>query len=150
MEDFASTALFNLIVEGLRRQGLTVNQSQRFEGKTERISKKKILDHELGPAAILKIGAGIRASQPSPMARVLSNSVSVPDLIERWQRLEVFFHGNHRVQSVESSAMTATLSHYALQGPGPTEGKMSLDLKQRVVGSLVGLVLNEQHPMPHC
>jgi len=126
MDDFASTALFGLIVKELRLQGLDFESTLEFTGKTERSTKADLLDfalEKLGPIGILKIGGGIRSSKPSPMGTVLMKAKTVPDLLQRWQRLEVYFHGNHRVRTVDIAETTATLEHLALKGDGPSIGE---------------------------
>jgi len=126
MDDFASTALFGLIVKELRLQGLDFESTLEFTGKTERSTKADLLDfalEKLGPIGILKIGGGIRSSKPSPMGTVLMKAMTVPDLLQRWQRLEVYFHGNHRVRTVDIAETTATLEHLALKGDGPSIGE---------------------------
>lgn len=126
MDDFASTALFNLIAVELQRQGFEVQTNPQFEGKTERSSKANLLDaalEQLGPVAILRIGAGIRRVTFDPTLAVLLKAVDAHDLIERWQRLEGYFHGNHRVRLLEHTDTSATLEHYALKGSGPSEGE---------------------------
>lgn len=126
MDDFASTALFNLIASELNNQGFNIKPNQQFSGKTDRQTKATVLHAaliELGPAAILKIGRGLYGVHTNLMANVLMSAATVPDLVQRWQRLEVYFHGNHRIRVTSSSAFNITLQHYALKGDGPSAGE---------------------------
>ena len=58
MDDFASTALFNLIAVELQKQGLEVSVNAQFEGKTSGSAKRELLAvaiDNLGPSSVLRI-----------------------------------------------------------------------------------------------
>lgn len=126
MEDFVSNAFFNLIAVELKRQGFDATASSQFAGRAPRSNKKNLLDAaltQLGPAAVLNIGAGIHRIHFDPTLSLLLKAVSVQDLLERWRRLEGYMHGQHRVQTVEFTGSSTTLKHYALAGNGPSESE---------------------------
>ena len=126
MDDFASTELFNLIALELQKQGYDVRPSPEFKGKISRTAKASLLNaalDDLGPSALLKIGSGIEDVHGKPMVSVLLNAISIPDVIERWQRLEVFFHGNHRVRTLNITEKTISVEHYSLNGNPPSKGE---------------------------
>jgi len=78
MDDFASTALFNLIAVELRKQGLDVSINAQFEGKTSGSAKRELLAvaiAKLGQSAVLRIGQGIRNHPFHPVLAVLKKPV---------------------------------------------------------------------------
>ncbi|MEM7220602.1 MAG: helix-turn-helix transcriptional regulator [Pseudomonadota bacterium] len=126
MDDFASTALYNLIAARLRRAGMPAATQQRFAGKLERTHKSDLLNaalEELGPAAIVDIGQGLRDVHSDPTLNVLLAADTPGELLARWQRMERYYHGKHRVRVIASDASQLKLEHYAT-GPGaPTAGE---------------------------
>lgn len=126
VKDFASATLYNLITLQLQKRGFDVSEKQQFSQKIHRSSKADILAKaldKLGSSAILEIGNGIHQMPETPMLTVFTNAQDVSDLIERWQRLEVYYHANHRVRLVESGCNTVTLEHYSISHGMPSEGE---------------------------
>lgn len=126
MEDFASTALFNLIVLELRKHGMDVSSDDRFDGKTPDTAKRQLLGvaiAELGPSAVLSIGQGIRHIDFHPILAVLGKSRSPNDLLHRWRRLEGYYHGRHRVRLLSSSANSVRLCHFSTTAEPPSAGE---------------------------
>lgn len=126
MDDFASTALFNLIAIELRKQGLNVSLDPGFDGKTSGSAKRDLLDiamDELGPAGVLQIGQGIRHIDFHPILAVLRKSRDPNDLLQRWQRLEGYYHGRHRVRQLAGNTQSLTLCHYSTDNTAPTAGE---------------------------
>lgn len=116
-EDFASTALLRMISGELRSRGVDAPEFQQFEGKTNRSYKKELLSsalEKLGPAAILAIGKGVHRLPITPMAPVLLAADGALDLLLRWQRMERYFHGRHRVAIMAHSEYSIELEHRSL------------------------------------
>ena len=116
MDDFASTALYNLIAVELRKLGMPVAPSTQFAGKTARVDKAELLNSalaQLGPSAIVAVGQGIRDMAADPTLTVLLRSDSPAELLERWQRLERYYHGRHRVRALETCETMMLLEHYS-------------------------------------
>jgi len=126
MDDFASTSLYNLIASQLQQMGFAANPSQRFEGKIERAQKAGLLSEalsSLGPTPIVKIGQGIRGVDSDATLQVLSAAMSPADLLERWQRLERYYHGKHRVRILIQTANSVSLEHYSRVSRTPSTGE---------------------------
>jgi len=126
MDDFASTALYNLIVTELKRQGFAATPNRQFAGKIDRHEKANLLAaalQQLGPSAILKIGLGIQHASAQQMGSVLARAVNVHDLMARWQRLESYFHGKHRVRILEHGEKNITLEHISLSNEKSSRGE---------------------------
>ncbi len=126
MDDFASTALYNLIAAQLRRAGLNVAASRRFEGKTDATQKADLLTHALkalGPSVVVGIGQGIRTAGADPTLAVLLDADAPDELLARWQRLERYYHGKHRVRLVSTASNAVTLEHYSTRSAQPSAGE---------------------------
>ena len=152
MDDFASTALYNLIAVELKRQGFDARTNMQFAGKTDRREKARLLDAAkaaLGPSALLRIGTGISRSPFNASLAVLLSAVDAEDFVNRWQRLETYYHGRHRVRTIESSIAAVTLEHYAISGGGPSESEdlviagLLAAMLQRIGAQGLGLFLGE-------
>ena len=126
MDDFASTALLGLISTELSRRGLSTTRPRAFEGRTERSSKRDLLDEApdaLGTASIVAIGRGIDRVPDDPALAILSRAASPSDLFERWRRLERYFHGRHRTRALAETERSLRVEHRAVAGPPPSEGE---------------------------
>lgn len=129
MDDFASTALLELVATELRRQGVVIEIPTEFEGKTSSGAKASALAlamDQVGPKAVLAIGQGYTRVRFHPVVAVLLRSTSPRDLVRRWIRLEAFYHGNHRVllhDSERSSQGSLKLEHVSLKGAPPSVGE---------------------------
>lgn len=140
MSDFASSALYNLAVSRLEVLGLEADSLKEFGGKTESSRKKRLLERaleNLGPGAVLSIGQGIRAMPFEPLLSVFRRSVDVADFIDRWMRLERYYHGKHRVRVVSLGDTDLTLEHYSTSGEAPSAGE---DL---LIAGLLAAILEE-------
>lgn len=123
MDDFASSALVQLITVELNRQGVEIEPISSFDGRTSSIAKSRLLElglSRVGAPGILSIGLGIQRLGFHPVPAVLLNSRSVADLLERWQRLEQYYHGRHRVRILELSERSARVEHYSIDDDPPT------------------------------
>ncbi len=126
MTNFASSALFNLIAGQLKSQGLEAAKPIGFEGKTEAVSKRDLLNvamRSLGPSSIFKIGQALKTVDFDPTLEVLLNACDGHDLIDRWTRLERYFHGRHRVRVINQSSLGVTLEHFSTDESLPTTGE---------------------------
>ena len=126
MKDFASRALYELIGAELTRRGVALATVQQFGGKTERWAKADLLDTALtriGASGVLAIGQGVRRVTTDATLAVLLKAISPADLLDRWQRLEGYYHGNNRVRTLALSACSMELEHYARSGRAPTAGE---------------------------
>ncbi|MEM1432834.1 MAG: helix-turn-helix transcriptional regulator [Pseudomonadota bacterium] len=126
MDDFASTALYDLIASRLEQVGMPVRPSMRFEGKTERSAKARLLGDALatlGAAAVIAVGEGIRCVEADPTVAVLRRADSSAELLSRWQRLERYYHGKHRVRILAQGERSMILEHYSTRGASPSAGE---------------------------
>ncbi len=121
--DFASAAMMRLVVAGLTAQGIRVPGPAPAGAHVERTSKSDVLDHVItrfGPKAILSIADAVPSLPPEPIVIALRNAHSVPDLLDRWGRLEVFSHACHRVDVTHVSPTQVELHHISLRADAPT------------------------------
>ena len=130
MKDFASAALYGLMVRELARQGIQVEVIQAALQKKSLTREALVplqLKRELlaavyerhGAAPLLAVGAGIRRQGFEPALHVLARAHAPLELIHRWQRLEKFVHSRHRVEIVEHSPLAMTLRHVSLVAGEP-------------------------------
>ncbi len=130
MKDFASAALYGLMVRELARQGIQVEVIQAALQKKS-LTKEALVPLQLkrallaavyerhGAAPLLAVGAGIRRQSFEPALHVLARAHAPLELIHRWQRLEKFVHLRHRVEIVEHSPLAMTLRHVSLVAGEP-------------------------------
>lgn len=140
MSDFASSVLYDFAIQQLRARGYHVDVEAPYQGRTDALSKRDLLDatmSKLGPGAILSIGQAVREVEYEPTLAVLRRAVDAADLIERWRRLEAYHHGNHRVRLVEAGETYVDLQHYALTSKPPSKPEDLL-----IAGLLAGLLEN--------
>lgn len=126
MDDYASNALLGLIAGALRHHGYEVDVPSAFGGRTSREVKRALLDgalDALGPAAVLAIGRSIERASSEPAVAVLLRASDPHDLLDRWQRLERYFHSHHRTRVADRAERALTVEHRSLSGPPPSEAE---------------------------
>ena len=126
MDDFASTALYNLIASRLQKLGMDIRPSRRFDGKIDRYEKADLLGDalaSLGASAIVGIGQEIHCTGSNPTLEVLTRAVTPDDLLERWLRLERYYHGKHRIRILGIDQSSMLLEHYSTGGGQPSAGE---------------------------
>lgn len=130
----------------------------QFAGKAARSDKAQWLHTavaQLGPSALLKVGAGIHRVHFDPTLALLLNAVSVPDLLERWQRLEAYMHGQHRVKALDIKDKYTTLQHYTNVGVGPSQNDslvvagLFAAMLQSIGAKQLSLAMGEQVVISH-
>lgn len=130
MKDFASAALYGLMLREFERQGIDVEaikaalQEKALTGNPlVPLQQKRALLAAVyqrhGAAPLLAVGAGIERMSFEPVAHVLARAGSPLELIRRWQRLEKFVHSRHRVEIVEQASRAFTLRHVSLAAGEP-------------------------------
>ncbi|MEM8749956.1 MAG: helix-turn-helix transcriptional regulator [Pseudomonadota bacterium] len=123
MSDFASSALFNLASAQLSAMGYRAAPSSGFAGKVAANSKTSLVEgalQALGASAIVSIGQGVKAVPQEPTLAVLRRATDPADFIDRWMRLERYYHGKHRVLIKSSGSNETVLQHYSVEGDPPT------------------------------
>lgn len=122
--DFASSAMMRLVAVGLRRQGIFVPVPTSATAHVPLIAKRDVLRELLetrGPLAILSIADAAPSMAREPVVQALTRAKDMPDLMDRWHRLERFSHGRHRVAVEQLGADSFRLTHQARDsGPPPT------------------------------
>jgi AraC-like DNA-binding protein len=122
--DFASAAMMRLVAAGLSRQGISVPVPTSATAHVPLASKRDVLSEVLarhGPLAILSIADAAPSMAPEPVVQALTHAKDMPDLMDRWHRLERFSHGRHRIAYDLVGANSFRLTHQARDnGPPPT------------------------------
>lgn len=132
--DFASAAMMRLVAAGLSRQGIALPVPTSATAHVSRIAKRDVLGQILahhGPLAILSIADAARSMAPEPVVQTLTCSRDMPDLMDRWHRLERFSHGRHRIAAEQLDAHSFALTHQVRDGgppPSPAESLLVLGL----------------------
>ena len=101
-QDFASAAMMRLVATGLARQGISIPVPTSPNAHVSLGDKRAVLGVVLarhGPLAILSIADAACAMAPEPVVQALTKARDIPDLMDRWHRLERFSHGRHRVEN---------------------------------------------------
>jgi AraC-like DNA-binding protein len=122
--DFASAAMMRLVAAGLSRQGISLLVPQSATAHVSLGDKRDVLGDVLenhGFLAILSIADAARSMAPEPVVKALTSSKDMPDLMDRWHRLERFSHGRHTVVAEQLGTESFRLTHRARDdGPSPT------------------------------
>jgi AraC-like DNA-binding protein len=122
--DFASAAMMRLVAAGLSRQGISVPVPTSATAHVALVAKRDVLGEILarhGPLAILSIADAAPSMAPAPVVQALTHAKDMPDLMDRWHRLERFSHGRHRVAVEQLGANSFRLTHQARDdGPPPS------------------------------
>lgn len=122
--DFASAAMMRLVAAGLSRQGISVPVPTSATAHVPLKAKRDVLNAVFahhGPLAILSIADAAPSMAPEPVVQALRQAKDLPDLLDRWRRLERFSHGRHRIKSERCGADSFRLTHQARDdGPPPT------------------------------
>lgn len=122
--DFASAAMMRLVAAGLSRQGISVLVPTSATAHVPLMAKRDLMNAVLvnhGPLAILSIADAAPSMAPEPVVQALTQAKDMPDLFDRWHRLERFTHGRHRITSEQFGADSFRLTHHARHdGPPPT------------------------------
>ena len=122
--DFASAAMMRLVAAGLSRQGISVTVPTSATAHVPLSAKRDVLGDVLarhGPLAILSIADAAPSMPPEPVVQALTCARDLPDLMDRWHRLERFSHGRHRVAAEPLGPHSLRLTHQARDdGPPPT------------------------------
>lgn len=157
--DFASAAMMRLVVAGLTAQGISVPHPAPAGAHVARTSKRAVLDQVLaafGARAILSISDAAPSMPPEPVVLALRNAGSVPDLLDRWGRLETFSHARHRVGVTHIAPGKVTLHHVSLKAgtrPALAESLVVIGLLTRLAegvgASEVTLVDRRSHVWRH-
>ncbi|WP_209427638.1 AraC family transcriptional regulator [Pararhodobacter sp. SW119] len=121
--DFASAAMMRLVAAGLSRQGISIPVPTSSTAHVSLMAKRDVLGEVLashGPLAILSIADAARSMAPEPVVQALTCSKDMPDLMDRWHRLERFSHGRHTIAAEQLGADCFRLTHQARDdGPPP-------------------------------
>lgn len=131
-QDFASAAMMRLVATGLARQGISIPVPTSPTAHVSLGDKRAVLSVILarhGPLAILSIADAACAMAPEPVVQALTNARDIPDLMDRWHRLERFSHGRHTVEIEQLSPNCFRLTHRAHDhGPPPSMAESLLVL----------------------
>ncbi len=121
MSDFSAAAMFLVIREGLKRQGLKVPVPPQPKGAHIPLADKRslleVLERQFGHSVLLRLGNAVHGSRSTPALVPLALAKDPEDLILRWQRLEKFVHSRHRTDIVECGDNRLVLAHVAKSGP---------------------------------
>ena len=132
--DFASAAMMRLVAAGLSRQGISIPVPTSATAHVSLGDKRDVLCAVLtqhGPLAILKITDAAPLMAPEPVVQALTRATDMPDLMDRWHRLERFSHGRHTVDGEQLGEDSFRLTHRARHNgspPRPVESLLVLGL----------------------
>jgi AraC-like DNA-binding protein len=130
--DFASAAMMRLVAAGLSLQGISLPVPTSATAHVPLVAKRDVLSEVLarhGLLAILSIADAAPSMAPEPVVQALTHAKDMPDLMDRWHRLERFSHGRHRVAVEQLGADSFRLTHQARDdGPPPSMAESLLVL----------------------
>ena len=141
--EFASAALVALAARELARQNPALvppgfaAPGPHAGARIAAAGKRRLLDHAYavgGPGPILAVGRGLQTAGANPVLQVLLASADPRVLAAKWERLERYGHGRHRVAIRFESDTRIALRRFAVEGPPPTVPESLL-----IVGFLAAL-----------
>lgn len=119
-KNFASAVMMRLVAAGLRRQGIDMSQPKAKGAHVPQPQKRDVLTRlwqEHGASAVLGLSDAVPDMPAEPVVLALRRATSIPDLLERWRRVEVFSHGSHRILSSERRSGCFQLQHVGRSAP---------------------------------
>lgn len=99
--DFASRSMLDMLVAGLRAQGVDLSTAAPGPARVPRAEKTTLLGSVVarhGFGVLLRIDAGLKAFEGRPVLEALLGGRGPWDVLERWGRLERYVHGRHRTR----------------------------------------------------
>ena len=124
MNDFASTAMVRVLLDGMRLLGLEppgpalnppcANARLPIDLKRQLVAWAV---SQGGLSCLALLGRGFHQGMDDPLHRALVRARNAADLLQRWCRLERYVHSHHHTDVVELHAVGATLRHVSLR-PG--------------------------------
>ena len=138
--DQTSAALIRLVRRAFERRGLSSGPAPGVGARAPLGDKRALLEaglERLGVDALLAVGDELRHVPWDPVLAVLRRARSPSDALERWFRLEQYYHSRHRTRVVEDEGRAVVLEHFALRGPPPTAAEHLL-----IAGLVAGLLVD--------
>lgn len=133
MHDFASAAMVRLLVRAMAAHRLAPpppppGADGLAASHVPLAYKRSVVQAVLqqgGLGTLLQLAQRVDLLAGDPVHRALLGATDVPELLERWQRLERYVHSRHQVSIQSSSPGALALRHHARPGvpedPHPTE-----------------------------
>ncbi|MEH6403803.1 MAG: helix-turn-helix transcriptional regulator [Sneathiella sp.] len=144
-EDYSSGILMQLIASSFERQDIWrqlpahLNEFRRPKAPHVQLSLKRELLAEVflnwGAAPIIQAGFDIRRMPDSPLSFTLLKAASVTELLERFFKLQRYFHSKHRVQLIKQEENTVSLWHMS-----KNEGKPERYEDLLIAGLVAGML----------
>lgn len=140
-DDFAAAAMMRVIAHGLQREGLPMPApgATTQDARVPLAGKRALLQALMsahGPALLLRLGQAVHDMPEEPALTALAAARDPHDLLVRWQRLERYVHGRHRVRVLDAGPSLLRLRHVSLRATEPPG-----DAEHLVVwGLLIGLL----------
>mgnify|MGYP003673221114 CR=1 FL=1 len=143
MRDFASTLVVSMLRRTLAEQGLEIGMPETARGHTVALADKRALVGAIlssaGPLAVLGVADAVPAFAGHPLSRMFAGAGSGRALLDRWLRLERYFHSRHRTRLLDAAEGAegngVAMEHFDSRGGQPTAGE---DLV--VAGLMLGLL----------
>lgn len=128
---YVNPILIALILKGLARYapGLTRGRDELASLMRTRplrvpvTEKQRLLELALaqgGPRLLLRLGRALEGETSYPLLYVLLNSRSPTVLVDKLQRLDRYFHSDHRLELVDSGPGRLVVDHVSLTGSAPS------------------------------
>lgn len=146
-KNFASAVMMRLVAAGLRKQGIDIAQPKAKGAHVPQPQKREVLMRlwqQHGTSAVLRLSDAAPDMPAEPVVLALRSATSIPDLLERWRRVEVFSHGSHRILSRRCHSDCFQLQHVgrsASAAPSIPESLLVLGVITRLAE------LTCQHPL---
>lgn len=139
MEEFASTLVVTMMRQALNSQGIIVAGPDARGQRTVSVTgKRAFLDAALeagGPLTLLRVAEAVPGFASHPVARLFAGAHSGGEVIERWLRLERYFHSRNRTRLLAADPGHVAMEHFDSRGGEPTQSE---DLA--VAGIILGLM----------
>lgn len=123
MSDYASALVISLLQPILRIESIDHDMPSNTTGAKVPFHRKRqivstILE-QAGPLPLLKIAEAIPELEMHPISRVFSTASSGVDLLDRWMRVERYFHSRHRTCVNFTGESEAIVEHLGPPGSPP-------------------------------
>lgn len=136
--NFASAVMMRLVAAGLEKQGIALATPKTTGAHIPRPQKRDLLEKleaKHGTQAVLALSDAVPDMPDEPVVVALRRARNLPDLLERWQRVEVFSHGRNRVHHSQMETGRIRLQHNgpsAADAPSRAESLLVLSVITRL------------------
>jgi AraC-like DNA-binding protein len=144
MAEFASAAMYRVLLSGMQRMGITPPSLRVHQSATVPLDAKRMLllevQRQLGIEALLQLGQGVHDQVSDSLFPILIHPGKPFAVLEAWLRLERYIHSKHRIQQIVLGPNSVKHEHLSTSKDSQPSAQEDLV----VIGVLIALLQQSQ------